>query len=214
MPKGGLTTSIERLDMNNLERGWKIIEFPVGSNHMTKPRQLPGVLQFNSQEILILGGFSISSALKGLFQSEAGGMDGLSDIYSFNLSRKTLHRLTSDQDQTSDSFSDSAYKLNPWHFVSRSMQPGTAITFNHDTNEVVEVTFHALASPVCTPVANLSYLMWVKTHRDRLFLHFSRQNQTYLSKTSWYRRASIFNLLPISSWIWTNSQYLKSIKLK
>ncbi len=160
MPKGGLTTSIERLDMKNLERGWKIVQFPEGSNHMTKPRQLPGVLQFNSQEILILGGFSISSALKGLFQSEAGGMDGLSDIYSFNLSRKTLHRLTpADQNQTSDGFSEGAYKLNPWHFVSRSMQPGTAITFNHDTNEVVEVTFHALASPVCTPVANLSHLM-------------------------------------------------------
>ena len=30
-------------------------------------------------------------------------------------------------------------KIHPWHIVSRSMQPGKTITFNYDTNEIIEV---------------------------------------------------------------------------
>ena len=39
-----------------------------------------------------MGGFAISTALKGLFKSEVGGLDGLSDLYIFNVAKKTIRR--------------------------------------------------------------------------------------------------------------------------
>ena len=67
MPNGGLTNSIERLDMNNLVAGWRTITIASAKNHLTRPRQVPAVVQLNTTDILIMGGFAISSALKGLF---------------------------------------------------------------------------------------------------------------------------------------------------
>ena len=74
------------------------------------------------------------------------------------------------------------------------MQPGTAITFNHDTNEVVEVTFHALASPVCTPVANLSYLMWVKNTETDFFYTFRDKSNLIKRKLAGAKVQPVFKI--------------------
>ena len=67
MPKGGLTASIEQFDMHNREKGWREMRIPASRNELQRPRQMPGIVQINQNEILIMGGFAISSALKGLF---------------------------------------------------------------------------------------------------------------------------------------------------
>lgn len=93
MPTGGLTTSIERIDLKNCDAGWREINIAPSKNQLTKARQVPSVVQLSSTEILIMGGFAISSALKGLFQGEAGGVDGLPDVYIYNMQKKSITRL-------------------------------------------------------------------------------------------------------------------------
>ena len=44
MPKGGLTNSIERFDMNNQAAGWREITIANSKNHLIRPRQVPAVL--------------------------------------------------------------------------------------------------------------------------------------------------------------------------
>ena len=93
--------------------------------------------QISSDEIVIMGGFAISSALKGLFMHDDGGLDGLSDIYIYNMRRNRLRRV--DHHNTEQPAGE--LKIHPWHMVTRSMQERVAITFNYDTNQVIEVSF-------------------------------------------------------------------------
>ena len=81
-----------------------------------------------------MGGFSISTALKGIFMHDSGGFDGLSDIYVYNILDNKITRVDYyTQEQPKE------IKIHPWHMVTRSMQERVAITFNYDTNEVIEV---------------------------------------------------------------------------
>lgn len=59
-----------------------------------------------------MGGFAISSALKGLFSTKSGGLDGLSDIYLYNLDKKSITRL--------DDPEAPLPQVHPWHIVSQS----------------------------------------------------------------------------------------------
>ena len=93
MPKGGLCCSIERLDMQDTAAGWKTVQIPEARNQLKRPRQVPAVAQISTGEIVIMGGFAISSALKGLFKTEVGGEDGLSDIYVYNVGKKSVTRI-------------------------------------------------------------------------------------------------------------------------
>ena len=79
---------------------------------------MPGVTQINQNEILLIGGFAISSALKGLFQVENGGADGLGDSYIINLIEKSISRL----DNLGSSMDASAAlerRIHPWVIVTR-----------------------------------------------------------------------------------------------
>ena len=64
-----------------------------------------------------MGGFAISSALKGLFQGEAGGVDGLPDIYVYNMQKKSITRLDDPEVAPAE-----VQKIHPWHFATISMQ--------------------------------------------------------------------------------------------
>ena len=134
MPTGGLTTSIERYDVQKETAGWREIRISTTKNDLTRARQVPAIIQLNDKEILIMGGFAISSALKGLFQGEAGGVDGLPDIYVYNIHKKSIVRVDDPEIPAAQ-----AQKIHPWHFATVSMLPHVAITFNYDSNAIIEV---------------------------------------------------------------------------
>ena len=101
-----------------------------------------------------MGGFSISTALKGIFMHDSGGLDGLSDIYVYNILDNKITRV----DCHTQEQPNREIKIHPWHMVTRSMQERVAITFNYDTNEVIEVvlphSYEQYANPIVT--ANLN----------------------------------------------------------
>ena len=52
------------------------------------------------------------------------------------------------------------HKIHPWHMVTKSMVPEVAITFNYDSNDLIEVSIPRNgAPPKCTTVLNLARAM-------------------------------------------------------
>ena len=108
-----------------------------------------------------MGGFAISTALKGLFKTEAGGLDGLSDIYSFNVRRNKIQRLDDPSTVGGDPtlMQQPNLQIHPWHFVSRSMTPQKIVSFNYDTNDIIEVTLPKYSPPTAAITVNLESTM-------------------------------------------------------